>query len=63
MVYEKVKELCKQNRITISVLEKELGFGTGTICKWKKCSPKFSNMIAVAKYFRVSLDYFVTENK
>ena len=33
--YEKVAKLCKDNRIAITALEKELGFGRGTIGKWK----------------------------
>ena len=59
MLYEKIQGLCKWNWMTIVDLEVELGFGNGTISKWKKSSPKFCNIVAVAKYFKVSLDYFV----
>lgn len=59
MIYEKVKELCKKNKISIASLEKTLSFSNGMISKWKTSSPKFSNMVTLAKFFDVSLDYFV----
>lgn len=59
MIYEKIKELCKKNQMSISELESKLGFSNGTVGKWKVSSPKFSNIVAVAKFFNLSLDYFV----
>lgn len=59
MVYENVKELCEKNNITVSKLEKDLGFGNCTILKWKDSSPSFEKLKMVADYFQVSIDYFV----
>lgn len=59
MVYEKVKELCEKNNITVSRLEKNLKFGNCTILKWKDSSPSFEKIKMVADYFNVSIDYFV----
>lgn len=59
MVYEKVKELCEKNNITVSKLEKNLKFGNCTILKWKDSSPSFEKIKMVADYFKVSIDYFV----
>lgn len=59
MVYEKVKELCEKNNITVSKLEKDLGLGNCTILKWKDSSPSFEKIKMVADYFKVSIDYFV----
>lgn len=53
----KIDELCKKKGITITALEKELGFGRGTIGKWKNSSPTVDKLGAVASYFHVTLNY------
>ena len=58
MVYEKVKELCKENGTTVFALEKECGLSNGTIRKWDKASPTLKNIEKVAAYFGKPLDYF-----
>lgn len=54
----KIDELCKKKGMTITALEKELGFGRGTIGKWKNSSPTVDKLGAVASYFHVTLNYF-----
>ena len=34
-MFSKIEELCRKKGITITELERELGFGRGTILKWK----------------------------
>ena len=59
--YERVAKLCKRNKLAITALEKELGFGRGTIGKWKKgAEPNLANLQKVADYFNVSVDYLTT---
>lgn len=55
-LYQRIKMKCSQMNITISQLEKELGFGTGTIGKWMQSSPSIEKVMKVAQYFNCSLD-------
>ena len=56
---KKILKLAEKNNISISCLEKTLGFGNGTIKKWDKSSPRMDNLIKVAKYFGVTIEYFL----
>ncbi len=57
MIYQNVSRLCKQRGISISRLEKELGFGNATIQGWNgKWEPKARSLSAVAAYFGVSME-------
>lgn len=56
LLNQNIKIKCTENEISISQLEKELGFGAGAIGKWKQSAPSIEKVVAVADYFRVSLD-------
>lgn len=56
-IYDVIKKLCDDKKITISQLEQELGFGVSTISKWKRQNPSTNKLSDVAEYFGVSLDY------
>lgn len=56
---ERIQYLCESNGISLNALEKQLDFGTRTISKWKASSPKVENLIKIADYFNVSIDYLV----
>lgn len=55
--YNRIELLVKQKNITVSKLEQILGLSNATISRWENADPKLSNLISVAKYFNVSLDY------
>lgn len=59
MLYEKIQEICDSKGITVSGLEKDLGFSNSTIRKWKNSSPSIENLKKVADYFGVTVDYFL----
>lgn len=59
MLTGKIKELCKSHGISVPKLEDALGFGAGTISKWKKSSPSVDKLLKVAEYFHVSIDWLV----
>ncbi len=61
MIYEKIKDLTEKNGISIAALEKKLGIGNGTIRKWNEVSPTLENISKVARYFGVSIEYFLEE--
>lgn len=58
MLLDKIKYLCKINNMTIRDLEIKLSIGNGVIAKWEKGSPKADNLVKVADYFNLPLDYF-----
>lgn len=58
MIFEKIKQQCKEHEISVAQLEKKLELGKGTISKWEKVSPSVCNLKKVSDYFAVSLDYF-----
>lgn len=55
----KIRELCLQKGTSLTELERTLGFGRGTIAKWKESSPSVIKLKAVADYFGVSIEYFL----
>lgn len=54
-----INNLCKTNSITVGQLEKELKFSQGLISRWDKNSPSVDKIIAVADYFRASVDFIL----
>lgn len=60
IIYLRIKELCEEQGITISGLEKELGFGTGVIGKWKNHAvPTIDKLSKIAGFFHTSVDYLI----
>lgn len=58
--YEIIKMLCKKNGVSVSFLEKELGFSNASISKWKKSAPGAESVKKVADYFGVTIDYLIS---
>lgn len=58
-LFEIVQRLCKSKNITIAGLERECGFGNGTIKKWSVATPSGDRLSKVADYFNVSVDYLL----
>lgn len=56
---EKIQGLCKIHKITLTQLERELGFGRGALYKWTKSFPTADNLQKVADFFKVSTDYLL----
>lgn len=62
--YEVISSLCKERKIAITALEKELGFGHGSITRLKKGgSMSFARLQKVADYFNVPIDAFTRDNE
>ena len=60
ILYDRIKELCSKNGITISKLESELDFGVSSIKKWEySSSPSVDKVLKIATYFNVSVDYLL----
>lgn len=61
-IYDRIKELCKHHKITVSKLEEDLGF-KGLVSKWNKHNPSYENIKKVADYFNVSVEFILGEEQ
>ncbi|MEC0234425.1 helix-turn-helix transcriptional regulator [Paenibacillus kribbensis] len=55
-IVEIIKSLCDTRGTSIPRLEKDLGFGRGSIYNWEKSSPSIDKIEKVANYFNVSIN-------
>ena len=60
-IFEKVNYLCVKKHISVTKLEKSVGFGCGTIFGWRKGSPTVANLQKVADYFGISITKFLNK--
>lgn len=60
-LFNRIQNLCGKTGITQTELEKQLGFGKGTISKWSgKTIPAADKLKKVADFFDVSMEYLMT---
>lgn len=57
---ERVKSLCKERKIPISRLEKELGYSNGYIGQLRKGTFPADRLKEIAEYLHVSTDFLLT---
>ena len=62
-VTEKILSLCKEKRIAISKLEKDLGFSNGYVGRLKKGNMPYDRVVAVSEYLGVSLAYLLGDDE
>lgn len=55
-MYEKIKEICKKKKVTISKLEEDLNFSQGSVCKWGNVSPSVDKVKKVADYLKIDIN-------
>ncbi|EUJ48697.1 helix-turn-helix domain-containing protein [Listeria fleischmannii] len=58
-MFERIKNLCIENGISIKELSLSLGFGENVIYSWKQKTPGIDKLQKVADYFDVSTDYLL----
>lgn len=59
-IVDRIKQKCKEKNTSMNALEKELGFGNGTIRMWDVKEPGSSKVILVAEKLGLSLDWLLT---
>lgn len=61
-IYDKIDTLCKEHGMNIHKLEMELEFGNGSL---KKGGDKIGvdRLLAIADYFDVDINYFLSDKK
>ena len=58
-LYENVKHLAEQKGVSVSKLERELGFARSSIAKFNSSSPSIDKVKAIADYLGVKIDDIV----
>lgn len=58
-VFERVKTLCDERKISINDLEHSLGYSKNTLYRLKTQNPGSDKLQAIADYFNVSTDYLL----
>ena len=58
----RIKLLCENRKISIKQLERDLGFGNGTIRRWDENMPSIARIASVADYFDVSISWLMGES-
>lgn len=61
MIYDTVKDICKQKGVSVTSVEKLAGLSNGAISKWNESSPTVDNLKAVAKVLKVSVNKLIKE--
>lgn len=58
---ERLKELRTEKGLSIQGLSKDIKIGVASICRWENCQAdvKGSQLIVLAKYFDVTIDYLM----
>lgn len=64
MFWQKFYDLCVENHTTPSVVVAKLGIANGSTTKWKNgATPSGKNLVKVAEFFNVPVDYFTAKEK
>lgn len=58
----RILALIKQKGMTVSGVEKELGFGNGAIKRFASSSPSIDKIAEISNFLNVSIDYLVYGN-
>lgn len=58
-VFDRVKKLCDERKISVNELEKSLGYSKNTLYRLKTQNPGADKLQSIADYFDVSVDYLL----
>lgn len=60
IVYDRIKQLCKEDGTNIVQLEQKLNFTRNSIAYWSKTAPpNIERILLIADHFEVSVDYLL----
>ena len=63
MLYDNVKRICEEKRISVGKMEKDLELSNGSICKWNENEPGIRKVQKVADYLGVSIEALLAEEE
>lgn len=56
-MYERIKELCDINGVSVNKMESDLDIARGSVCKIDKSDPGIKKLDKIAKYLNSTIDY------
>ncbi len=59
MIYDKIKEICKERGISVRSVEITASLSNGAISKWNEVVPTVKSLKAVADVLKVSIDKLI----
>ena len=62
LIYDRIKQLCKENGVTVTGTEATLGFARGPLCKIDKNKPSMDKVAKLADFLHTTTDYIMTGN-
>ncbi|MDR2976892.1 MAG: helix-turn-helix domain-containing protein [Streptococcaceae bacterium] len=58
-IYDRIKELAANKRVSIRKVEEDLGYSNGTIRRWNKFPPTINKVLNIADYFHTTDAYLL----
>lgn len=62
-VLSRVQKLCKQHKVGIAKMERDIQISKGASYKWKNSDPSMEILKKLSEYFNVSADYILHGSK
>lgn len=62
-MYEVIKEIAKENGVSIAKVERDCGLSSASISKWDKSVPNAKSLNLVANYFGVTIQYLLEKER
>ena len=59
MLYERLKYLANQRKVSFNQIEEAVGFPKNTLYRWYNIKPSIDKITIVADYFNVTTDYLL----
>lgn len=62
MLYDNVKAICDEKKISIGRMEKDVGLSNGSVCKWNENEPGIRKVQKVANYLGVPIESLLEDD-
>ena len=62
MLYDSVKTICDEKKISVGRMEKDIGLSNGSVCKWNENEPGIRKVQKVAEYLGVSIESLLEDD-
>ena len=60
-IYDNVKKLCEEKKVSISQMERDLEFPRSSVCKWNENEPGVTKVQKVADYLGVPIEQLLAQ--
>lgn len=60
LIYDRIRQLCREKGVTVTGTEAELGFARGSLCKIDKNKPSAEKVAKLAEYLDTTTSFILT---